>query len=379
MRERRNDDGFVEACVEALWAVFVEGRTLDHTVTGILRGRRTWEGKARGAFVAAIHGLVRSWRNVWTCAGFPDQTFLSPLALTRPRFEKICELFAGKRIPRRGCNVPDWLDAVGRAECGEAWLKVRAGMDESADLFLRVNTLRVSQAAALAALNKTEHGCERAGEALRVSGRRDLYGSRPFQDGWVEVQDVNSQRVAPFLDVKPGMRVIDACAGAGGKSLHLAALMGNKGRIVALDVAGWKLEELRRRATRAGADTIETHVVSDGKSVRRFRGTAERVLLDVPCSGLGVVRRNPDIKWKLKPEELGRLRILQAELLREYSQFVKPGGKLVYATCSVLPSEGERQVDAFLAGNPGWKLEAELRLHTGENGGDGFFMARLAR
>ena len=378
-REEVRNGEFEAACAEALAAVFVEGRTLDHAVTALLRERRGWDVKARGAFVTAIHALVRSWRNVWTSAGFPDQTFLSPLALTRPRFEKICQLFAGKRIPRRGCNVPDWLDSTGRSELRDLWLQVRAAMDEPADLFLRVNTLRATPEVALAALNATEHGCERAGSALRVVGRRDLYGARPYKDGWVEVQDVNSQRVAPFLDVKPGMRVIDACAGAGGKSLHLAALMKNKGRIVSLDIAAWKLEELRRRATRAGADTIETHLISDAKSVKRFRGTADRVLLDVPCSGLGVVRRNPDIKWKLKPEELDRLRALQAGLLRDYSAFVKPGGKLVYATCSVLPSEGEQQIDGFLAENPAWKLEAELRLHTGENGGDGFFMARLKR
>ncbi len=368
------------ACVEALHAVFVERQTLDRAVTAALRSRRAWEAKERGAFVTAIHALVRSWRNVWTSAGFPDENFLSPLACTKPRLEKVCAHFAGKRIPRRGANVPDWLNAIGRSEIGDAWLAVRAAMDEPADLFLRVNTLRALPAAVLAALRGTPHECEPAAFAgtLRIIGRRDLYDTKPYKDGWVEVQDVNSQQVAPFLDAKPGMRVIDACAGAGGKSLHLAALMRNKGRIISLDVAAWKLEELRRRAARAGADTIETHAISDAKSVRRFRETADRVLLDVPCSGLGVVRRNPDIKWKLSAEEIERLRTLQAQLLRDYSRFVKKGGKLVYATCSVLPSEGEQQVDAFLAEHPAWKLEAERRLHTGENGGDGFYMARLA-
>jgi 16S rRNA (cytosine967-C5)-methyltransferase len=368
------------ACAEALRAVFVERETLDKAVTAVLRSRRGWDVKERGAFVTAIHSLVRSWRNVWTNAGFPDENFLSPLACTKPRLEKICEIFAGKRIPRRGVNIPDWLNAVGRREIGDEWLAVRRELDESADLFLRVNTLRAQPGAVIDALRNSPHTCELASfpGALRLTGRRDLYDTKPFKDGWVEVQDVNSQQVAPFLEARPGMRVVDACAGAGGKSLHLAALMRNKGRIVSLDVASWKLDELRRRAARAGADTIETHLVSDAKSVKRFRGTADRVLLDVPCSGLGVVRRNPDIKWKLTEEELGRLRSLQAQLLRDYSQFVKKGGKLVYATCSVLPSEGERQVDAFLAENPGWKLEEERRLHPGENGGDGFFMARLA-
>lgn len=379
-RSGPEDSQLQAACAEALHSVFVEKQTLDRAVTAVLRSRRGWDVETRGSFVASIHALVRSWRNVWTSAGFPDEIFLSSLACTKPRLEKICSLFAGKRIPRRGANMPDWLNAVGRREIGDGWLAVRAALDEPAELFVRVNTLRAQPSAVLESLRNTPHACEPAGltGALLVTGRRDIYDTKAFKDGWVEVQDVNSQQVAPFLDVQPGMRVIDSCAGAGGKSLHLAALMRNKGRIVSLDVAGWKLDELRRRAARAGADTIETHIVSDAKSTKRFRGTADRLLLDVPCSGLGVVRRNPDIKWKLSMDELERLRALQFQLLRDYSQFVKKGGKLVYATCSVLPSEGEQQVDAFLAGNPEWKLEAERRLHPGENGGDGFYMARLA-
>ncbi len=367
------------ACMEALRAVFVEKLTLDRVVTTILKERRRWDPKERGAFVTAIHALVRSWRDVWNSAGFDDGIFLNPMAFTKQRFQKICMLFAGNRIPRRGCNVPDWLNGVGRVELPDDWLRVRASMDEAADLFLRVNTLRAQPSAVLAAFKDSPHSCDATAlpGALRVTGRRDFYDTLPFKNGWIEVQDVNSQRVAPFVGAQPGMRVIDACAGAGGKTLHLAALMRNKGRIVALDVAAPKLEELRRRAARAGADTIETHVIADARMLKRFHGTADRVLIDVPCSGLGVVRRNPDIKWKLTRDELERLQALQAELLRAYSRFVKPGGKLVYATCSILPSEGERQVDAFLDENPAWKLEAELRLHAGENGGDGFYMARL--
>ena len=365
--------------MEALRAVFVEKQTLDRAVTTILKARRRWEPKERGAFVTAIHSLVRSWRDVWNSAGFDDGTFLNPMAFTKQRFQKICTLFAGKRIPRRGCNVPDWMNGVGRQELPDDWLRVRAAMDEPAALFLRVNTLRAQPGAVLAAFKDSPHSCEATATpgALCVTGRRDFHDTLPFKNGWFEVQDVNSQRVAPFVGAQPGMRVIDACAGAGGKTLHLAALMRNKGRIVALDVSAPKLEELRRRAARAGADTIETHVISDPKMAKRFHGTADRVLIDVPCSGLGVVRRNPDIKWKLTRDELERLQLSQAELLRIYSRFVKPGGKLVYATCSILPSEGEWQVDAFLEENPAWKLEAESRLHTGDNGGDGFYMARL--
>jgi 16S rRNA (cytosine967-C5)-methyltransferase len=176
------------------------------------------------------------------------------------------------------------------------------------------------------------------------------------------------------------MRVVDGCAGAGGKSLHLAALMKNKGRIVALDTIEWKLKELRKRAARAGADTIETKVIEGAQTIKRLRETADRVLLDVPCSGLGVIRRNPDAKWKLHEEELTRLTALQADILERYSRMTRPGGKLVYATCSIFRSENEDQVRAFLQKyGEEWTLEEEFRLQPGDDGGDGFYAARLAR
>jgi 16S rRNA (cytosine967-C5)-methyltransferase len=156
--------------------------------------------------------------------------------------------------------------------------------------------------------------------------------------------------------------------------------MKNKGRIIALDIHAWKLEELRRRARRNGAGIIEARPVEDAKSIKRLSLSADRVLLDVPCSGLGVLRRNPDTKWKLSAVELDRLAVVQRDILRSHSRMVKPGGKLVYATCSILPVENERQVVSFLAERgDDWKLEEELHLAPGENGGDGFYAARMVR
>lgn len=156
--------------------------------------------------------------------------------------------------------------------------------------------------------------------------------------------------------------------------------MKNKGKIVALDIHEWKLKELRKRSTRQGIDIIEVRVMDDPRIIKRLYDSADRVLLDVPCSGLGVLRRNPDTKWKLSPGELDRLRPLQAEILRDYSKMVKPGGKLVYATCSVLPSENEEQVKRFLSEHKEeWALEEERRWKPHANGYDGFYAARLAR
>lgn len=161
------------------------------------------------------------------------------------------------------------------------------------------------------------------------------------------------------------MRVIDACAGGGGKTLHLAALMQGKGTVIAMDVYARKLEELKRRARRAGASNIETRTIEGSKTIKRLEGKADRLLLDVPCSGLGTLRRNPDAKWKLSPEFLDEVTALQHEILSSYCRMVRVGGRLVYSTCSVLPRENERQVERFLSENPGFRLLEQHSLLSG--------------
>jgi len=174
------------------------------------------------------------------------------------------------------------------------------------------------------------------------------------------------------------MRVVDACAGSGGKTLHLAALMQNKGRIIAMDTFERKLEDLRKRASRAGADIIETRAITSTKVIKRLSGQADRLLLDVPCSGLGVLKRNPDTKLKLQPDDIDKVRKIQSEILASYPNMVKPGGLMVYATCSVLPSEDEEQVRNFLKNNSSnWDLLEEKRLWPATDGFGGFYMALL--
>ena len=177
------------------------------------------------------------------------------------------------------------------------------------------------------------------------------------------------------------MRVVDTCAGAGGKSLHLASLMENKGAIIALDIYGNKLKELKRRAKRAGAHNIETREIDSTKVIKKLYNSADRVLIDAPCSGLGVLSRNPDAKWKLQPEFLDKIRKTQQEILNQYSKILKKGGKMVYATCSILPSENQNQVKNFLASEAGqeFSLEDEKIVLSHESGYDGFYMARLIK
>jgi 16S rRNA (cytosine967-C5)-methyltransferase len=248
---------------------------------------------------------------------------------------------------------------------------------------LRTNRLKTDREAlkkVLAAEN-IETSAVGEGDSLVLNRRQNVFQSKVFKDGWFEVQDFSSQLVAPLLAPAPGMRVVDACAGSGGKTLHLAAIMKNKGSIIALDTYAWKLDALRQRARRAGATNIEARTIESSKTIKRLHGSADRLLLDVPCSGLGVLRRNPDSKWKLTLEQIDQLRATQKELLRAYSPIVKPGGRMVYATCSILPSENEQQVTEFLNSEAGrdFKMLEEKRILPQDAGFDGFYMALMER
>jgi 16S rRNA (cytosine967-C5)-methyltransferase len=282
-------------------------------------------------------------------------------------------------------SIPDWLDELGAKSLGEAlWTKEIAALNRQADVILRVNTLKTSRPLLSKALNEEGFGNKPLQDyphALVLNERANVFSSESFRNGFFEVQDASSQLVAPFLQPGPGQRVIDACAGAGGKTLHLAALMENKGQLIALDIYPGKLNELKRRAKRNGAHNIETRPIDSTKVIKKLHGTADRVLIDAPCTGLGILRRNPDAKWKIQPEFLGEITKTQQQILRDYSLMVKPGGLLVYATCSVLPQENDMQVRTFLASEAGidFSLSAEQKVFCSKSGHDGFYMARLER
>ncbi len=279
-------------------------------------------------------------------------------------------------------SIPDWLDDIGNRELGERWEHVLKALNAAPQTTLRTNTLKTTREHLQQRL--TEEGIATTPlsdyqEVLMLTGEKNIFQTIAFQDGLFELQDAGSQCIAPFLLPEPGLRIIDACAGTGGKSLHLAALMQNKGRLIALDVAAWKLEELKQRARRAAVHNFETRLIENTKSIKRFNGTADRLLLDVPCSGLGVLKRNPDAKWKLRPEYLTTLIHTQQNILDSYSSMVKVGGLLVYSTCSILPSENENQVSTFLEKHKGkFELVEEKTIHPSESV-DGFYMARLKR
>ena len=278
-------------------------------------------------------------------------------------------------------SVPDWLAGLFEKELGAKWEKEMSALNEQAPVILRANSLKIS-AENLVEILKEEgvNSFVLRGypNAVQLEEKKNVFLTSAFKEGFFEVQDASSQKIAGLLDVKEGMRVVDACAGAGGKTLHIAALMKNKGQIIALDIYEWKLAELKRRAKRAGAFNIETRFIEDNKVIKRLHNTADRLLIDAPCSGLGVLKRNPDSKWKIDEDFIKRIKTVQENILLNYSKILKKGGKMVYATCSILPSENGEQVRKFLAENTEFALVKEENIMPSD-GYDGFYMALIER
>src|SRR5690606_6877726 len=302
----------------------------------------------------------------------------TPTRRIKGRFDELSKIRKFKE------SIPDWLDELGQKELGKEWDKEIAALNQQADVVLRVNTLKTTveklqnELADLEIETETVPGYP---YALKLKERTNVFITDAFKNGLFEVQDACSQKVAEILDAKPGMRVIDACAGAGGKSLHIASMMENKGQLIALDIYENKLNELKRRARRNDVFNIETRVIDSTKVIKKLIDKADKVLIDAPCSGLGVLKRNPDSKWKLQPEFMDTIRATQKELLDSYSRMVKPGGQLVYATCSIFPSENEKQVKAFLAREEGknFTLLNEEKILPSKSGFDGFYISLLQK
>lgn len=256
-------------------------------------------------------------------------------------------------------SFPDWIVDLVEDDVGAGALEAAlARMNELAPRVARVNSLKSTRDACIAALAAEGVAARPTGHALRgmiFDGRQSAFRTQAFARGDFEVQDEASQMIAEITAPPPGSLVVDACAGAGGKTLGLADLLGGRGRVVALDVAPAKLDELRRRARRAGASNvraIDVDLLAPGETLRSFEGAAARVLVDAPCTGLGAIRRNPEVRWRLTPDQVVSLGEAQGRLLRAAARLVAPKGRLVYAACSFLKREGEEVFERFLADHP---------------------------
>ena len=401
MKLHRN---LVFATIDSLQLIFNEKKQADKVLKNTLKRDKRWGARDRGFIAETTYDIVR-WKRlysniadvnepfdrsnlfrlftVWaTLKGIqiPDwpQFENTPTRKIKGRFDELSKIRKYKE------SIPDWLDELGVRELGEKWDKEIHSLNQVADVVLRVNTLKTSKEQLQNNLQDIEIETEILKgypQALKLKERKNVFVTDAFKKGWFEVQDASSQKVAKFLNPKPGTKVVDTCAGAGGKSLHLAALMENKGQIIALDIYENKLKELKRRAKRNGAHNIETRTIDSSKVIKKLIGKADKILIDAPCSGIGVLKRNPDSKWKLQPEFLENIKNTQKEILDSYSRMVKPGGQMVYATCSILPSENENQVNDFLNRESGkdFKFVKEDKILPSETGFDGFYMALLQK
>lgn len=403
MRLHRN---LVYTTIDSLNAIFNEGEYADKMVARALKKDKRWGSSDRKFVAETIYEIVR-WKrlyseiaevkepfdrdNIWrmfsvwaVLRGYPipdwRQLEGTPERKIKGRFDELSKIRALKE------SIPDWMDELGVKELGEkVWTTEIAAQNQPAKVILRVNTLNTTREklhALLMDLNIETTFLKEQPDALVLKERANVFITDAFKNGMFEVQDANSQLVAAFLDVKPGMRVVDTCAGAGGKTLHLASLMENKGQLIAMDLYESKLKQLKLRAKRNGAFNIEYKIIDSTKVIKKLQEKADRVLIDAPCSGLGVLKRNPDAKWKLQPEFIENIKKIQSEILESYSRIVKPGGKLVYATCSVLPSENQDQVKNFLSNTEAGKnftFLKDAKILASESGFDGFYMALLER
>lgn len=400
-KQPRLHKNLVAAVFEALETSFGKGYYADKVIERILKSNPKWGARDRAFIAETTYEIVRWWRYLWELYGKTP-------SLKRKELNRIFGLWwrlqgydlpewhgfeavqdidikaAKKSLPNDvgvQQSFPIWFDELASEDLGKDWPEIAKNLNIPAEVTIRTNTLKTNRKDLKTILKAedvptTDFPLNDIGLILKE--RKNTFRNPSFQNGMFEVQDGGSQLIAPFLRVEPGMRVVDACAGAGGKTLHLAAMMNNKGSIIAMDVEQRKLHELKKRAKRNGVHNIEIRHIDGSKAIKRLKGSADRLLLDVPCSGTGVIKRNPDTKWKIQPEHLERVMAIQKNILNDYSQMVKPGGLMVYATCSILHAENENQVKDFLERRDDFKLIEDKRVNPSKHT-DGFYMALLQK
>jgi 16S rRNA (cytosine967-C5)-methyltransferase len=385
---------------QALQEILEKGKHADRMIDKYMRVNRNWKPEERSFFAEAVYGIVRNKRKLefisdskelWPLiAAYLVSQNLKPVV--RPEFKNLdtAKMASRLKVQKPAAvehSFPDWLCELGEKEFAGEWPQIMQSLNKDPAIYLRTNTLKTSLEKLTLAL-KSEYiethrikGSLAIPTGLCLSERRNIFSTQAFKNGFFEMQDAGSQTIAPLLQVQPGHRVADTCSGSGGKTLHLAALMQNKGKIVAMDIYDQKLKDLQQRATRAGATIVETKLIDKPKQLQGLENSFDRILIDSPCSGLGVLRRNPDTKWKLTLEQIQTVMKTQRDILAKHSLLCKSGGLMVYATCSILKIENEDQTKWFLNSTAGtsWTLLSEHRVWPHLHGFDGFYAAVLKK
>ena len=391
-----------------IYAVLRHRAVIDWWIVRASRGEIAPSPRSR---VIAALLLIDQWPAAEIPKSFDGGRF-RPAALNRDE-ERLALGLAGRSLthpemPRAVANdIPEWLEPYLAKLYGKRLEDELAALNKPAPFDLRVNALKADRDTARHALAKEHIEAEPTPWSplgLRLPHRVPLAGTAAFKDGLVEVQDEGSQLAALLADARPGMRVVDFCAGAGGKTLALAAAMRNRGKLVACDTAEWRLERAGRRLRRAGISNVERRPLSSERdpwvkhhAAKGKEGGFDRVFVDAPCLGIGSWRRNPDGKWRTTPQDLAELVERQRAILDSAARLVKPGGRLIYVTCSLLREENEAQAEGFLAAHddftlyPATRAWADtiggncpgggdyLRLTPAQHGTDGFFVAQFER
>lgn len=396
----KRKDAVTRLVFDALSRLMQGNDRADLIINNLFRVNKVTDDAVRRETVKIFYGLIRFWRPITSAVRLGEVLFPADAERLIEAFEVWMELYNGRpvkadptlsdklnkylRIRKIRESITDWMDETGVKQLGEStWEGIVHFMNTDPVVFIHVNTARVSVNELYDQLQTEDISAEILDDvpgAIQLKEYRNVFSMQAFQEGLFEVQDRSSQEVGLFCNVRPGQIVIDACAGAGGKTLHMASAMKNSGKIYAMDTVDSKLKTLRERCTRAKVDIVETKHINSPDDLKVFSSKADVLLLDVPCSGTGVLRRNPDAKWRIDEVDLQRLHNLQKSILKDYAAMVKQGGTLVYSTCSVFPSEGEDQAAWFTTTFADqWMLEEEKRVGCDEHLGDGFYMARWKR
>ena len=409
----------IQAVIELLADIIETPRPADGTVSAYFRDRRFIGSKDRAAINVRTYRIIRAYHRLgWWIQKCGCEINARTLVIADLMFERehsvssIVETFSGERFTpdplseeelklakaldkqnlehphlplREKTECPVWAFEMLQAGLGERFESEMKAMLSTAPMDLRVNAIKANRDEVLAQLKSDgidAHLGKMSPQSIRVFGRPQIAQHPLYLNGSIEIQDEGSQMIAVVADAKPGEQVVDFCAGAGGKTLALGASMNNKGRIVAMDVLEKRLEKAKLRFRRAGLHNIETRALSSerDKWVKRHQNHFDLVLVDAPCTGTGTWRREPDKRWRTLGPEIAELVPLQRNILESAYRLVKPGGRLVYATCSLLSEENENQVAAFVKDHPEFEISGEpLKLTPAQHDTDGFFAAVLKR
>lgn len=399
----------LDACASLVQQVLLLQHPADSVVSRFFRQNRNLGPRERATLAETAYAVLRNKLRLEALArsgSGPRERRLAILGFAGPRNLLQAALSPAEKtwlqecdavqdvdlLPQHRHNLPEWLAHALQAQLGEQFDALAASLLQAAPLDLRVNTLNAKREAVIKELAEAGIQAEATPYSpwgLRVQGKPALTRLDAFQRGAIEVQDEGSQLLALLLDAKRGEMVVDFCAGAGGKTLAIGAQMRNTGRLYAFDVSAHRLEALKPRLARSGLSNVHPAALAHERDerVKRLAGKIDRVLVDAPCSGLGTLRRNPDLKWRQSEQAVAELTAKQTAILESAARLVKAGGRLVYATCSVLPQENEAIAEAFSAAHPDFEplpagallqqLKVEQAASLCAGGGDGQRYLRL--